>query len=248
MVAMLGVSMRLVDDQRNPFNEYETKAHSSNVASCYVSSQVGQPFSIEVDNSIDIRHVLGGEYVIFKIFVDGVHVDSQLCAGMTTEYVHGAPVSNNTQRRFVFSDLMLSTDRTVQRDWSPLERFVEVRVHRVQPHLHSPPLGTEPAFLNRVDVVHARNAFAGRHPTSRRENVPQPNERCSLTYLDSKSSPYAVLRIHYRPQELLEARGSVPRPSPYTSYKENPTPTSRNNRAPRTKQEPIVHMMGRLTL
>ncbi|TCD63607.1 hypothetical protein EIP91_005186 [Steccherinum ochraceum] len=253
MVGMAGVFMMLIDDQGMPFKEYATKKHSDGITtSCYISSRVGQSFSIEVDNAVphDLRRARDSEYVNFRIFVDGIHVDSQLCAGRTKELVQGAPTSNGVQSRFVFSDLLTSTDESMaKRDWSTWDRFglVEVLVHRVLPHFLYPPPATEPVFFNGLDTVHRENAYAGRHRTTLGEDVLQPNERCSVTYIDPKSAPYAALRVYYRPPEMLEARGIISGLSARTTYDQDSASISRDNGLP-VKQEHIVHRMSRLTL
>ncbi|TCD68332.1 hypothetical protein EIP91_010970 [Steccherinum ochraceum] len=189
--------------------EYSVERPNAETATCYVASQAGETFGIDISNQSD--------YLSFsvRIYMDGSMVVDRLYDPGDIWVVDGVSGVSNTFRSFKFADLHLTDDdRLLPSDRSKWNNLgcIELRVFRLvpgtrvpihNPVIVSPSLNTEP--------IHERSKKAGAHrvvlgdPQARQSNVTHYN----VVRLDPPERPYAKIKFVYRPHDILRAQSII---------------------------------------
>ncbi|TCD62904.1 hypothetical protein EIP91_006231 [Steccherinum ochraceum] len=227
MVHIEGAEVQMVDEEKRPFREYES-ALSGNTTTCYVVSEPGKAFSIQVSNTRN-----DGVKLDFCVVVDGSSVAGVCCRPGKTSELKGIRVSPTSLRRLCFANVALTDDDAARETSRNLEQLgsVEVRVRRYTSQVvkaatkerenQKAPVAKKyndiPQHLMQSTPIHEKSKKAGMHHISLGEELSvkakSAKQSTSKTlWIDKKDCPFAIIKFIYRSEAVLRAMDIIPSP------------------------------------
>jgi len=179
-------------------------------ATAFVCSEVGQRFSVKVENAS-----YSGD-ISCRIFIDGRKMKGTHLRPSEHRTVKGARTSALGISPFIFTNLKVKED-----DEDDIEStvnlaelgYIEVRIHRVvltdiNPVPLPPP---NPDLTTELDPVSEKAKKVGWHSVMLGEEMPaRPRiKRTRCKYVGRGDKPWLVFRFRYQPRDLLEADGII---------------------------------------
>jgi len=172
-----------------------------------IASEAGKQFKFVIkNNTADFE-------LCCKLYIDGECVKhSQVRAGRGREVI-GLRTSPSTVRPFKFQDVELVDPDVESAPMVPEMGTIELRTYRSRT-IGYDPRSRKKGYPQRLHLgsVSELSKKAGWHRVGTADEIPTPECRVySVSYLDPPGVQYATFKIFYRPRELLEAQGIIPR-------------------------------------
>ncbi|KAI0077352.1 hypothetical protein K474DRAFT_1095085 [Panus rudis PR-1116 ss-1] len=187
-----------------PLTEYPTPSSIPRVHSCYIQSEAGKRFKVDVSNHAQQCDVEA------RIFIDGRLLARTVVKSSEHNWADGAQVSTNIVRPFIFSDVEVTDDEArASPDQQNLDLgTIEVHIFRVIVQQEQQWEGQ--MVYEEIGPIHERCKKIGIHQVSLGEAEQAPSvHHATVQMIDSISSPFQTFVFYYRPRERLQAEGIV---------------------------------------
>ncbi|KAA1470294.1 hypothetical protein DENSPDRAFT_682278 [Dentipellis sp. KUC8613] len=222
------------------------------LAQCHIASEAGKLFKIVIEN-LDRQQIVTPKVV--KIILDGYEARCSLLDGKRTVFVMDKIIVSPTKSRlFQFASVETHDSEEGLVDTANIEKLgtIEVILCRAFRDQSKPEMIATGGPIPTTASVPERAKKAGWHRVAFGTEAPiEPVKYVTTHWIDSLSSPFAVFRFHYQPQELLQARGIIPRvpvPAPVQLAKVPPTaPRALSNIVGQKRPAPMEGLEGRDT-
>ncbi|KAH9927291.1 uncharacterized protein B0H18DRAFT_292915 [Fomitopsis serialis] len=192
----------LTDGDEDGVPEYSVDEQDERLISCYIASEAGKSFSVDVYNG------LSDEIVSADCYMDGENGDRLLVDPGSWSEIKGVTVARGMQRSYIFANVQVTDDENVVHDIQDLGS-IKICIYRVvrrgvaqEPSAYGWDGANEP--------IHELSKKAGLHRISLADVVPDDSTFSTCDYIDEKQNPYATFRFMYRPLEILKAQGIIP--------------------------------------
>ncbi|KAK7689379.1 hypothetical protein QCA50_007171 [Cerrena zonata] len=223
------IAQLLVDEQ--PLEEHAVQMDDGTTRSCFVASEEGKAFSIEIGN------LSAYEHVVFEMLVDGTQIDSFLLENGDWKVRSSVKISSQTCKPLVFSKIVTSDDDDALDSPTELGSLgtIEFRVWWVQKMMKRDPTDDwekklpDTPISERAKVSTSHRISLG-PPTAKQKGIRQ-----IVRQMEPDKGPVARLIFRYRPKNVLQAEGI------FNITRENPVqePTSpRNLKRPAPAEKP----------
>jgi len=184
---------------------HTVKQEGTSVLTAFIASEAGKQFKVVMKNNaadFDITSML---------YIDGEYVQHLVVPAGRNHEVIGLRASASTIRPFKFQDVKLVDPDVEDAPMVPEMGTIELQMFRCRTiGYHSRQKDFPQALhLGRVSELSKK---AGWHRVGTADEIPIPESQfCSVSYIDPPGVRYATFKIFYRPRELLEAQGIIPR-------------------------------------
>lgn len=198
------------DDEEIPL--FKVEQISSRMVTAYLPSEAGRAFEVRLDNLLDT-----GEDLVYETHIDGRKMENFTAGPNETSYMEGVYIRSGVYKPFVFSDLRVTEDDDEghSADLSKLG-LIEVFVWRAHVTIVGPSLNADihiHSIQAEVEPVSEKAKKIGWHSVKLGNEVQVDSELddTEAVYIDVIKSPFAVFAFRYRPRELLEDQGIIPK-------------------------------------
>ncbi|CAL1710822.1 unnamed protein product [Somion occarium] len=199
------IARLLLDDQ--PTDEYEVKMENGTDISCFIASEEGKVFSIEIAN--ESAH----ELVAFEMFVDGTKIDAFVLETGSWKVRDKVKTSPNIWRALRFSKLTTTEVEPVQpSSASDVTSVGTIKFHvwRIARMKEMGQTSSWERSLPNTPIPETKKSAVS-HRISLGPPTPKPRGvRMLVRRLDPERGPVARIVFRYRPKDLLQAQGIVP--------------------------------------
>ncbi|KAH9833785.1 uncharacterized protein C8Q71DRAFT_874465 [Rhodofomes roseus] len=204
-----------VADSSEHLAQYGIDEQDGRTIGCYIASEAGKTFVINVYNGLQ------GKTVIADCYMDGDYANGKFAEPGDWSELRGVYISVSEsvamERVFTFADIQVTDDENAENDAQDLG-FVEVRVYRIVMGECWAPDASAETWVGSDKPVNELSKKAGLHRIVLADAAPvATRDYHDYTFMDGEKDPYVTFRFMYRPREILKAQGIIPlSPSPET--------------------------------
>ncbi|KAH9833786.1 uncharacterized protein C8Q71DRAFT_860058 [Rhodofomes roseus] len=206
-------------DSHGQLAEFAHDAQDERTISCYIVSEAGKTFAINIHNGLE------GKTVIADCYMDGEYAEVDYAKPGDWSELRGVYISVSEsvamERVFTFANIQVTDDESAQHDVQDLGS-VEVRVYRIVMGECWAPDASAETWVGSDKPVNELSKKAGLHRIALADAAPvEVMDHIDYTPIDGVDDPYVTFRFMYRPRDILKAQGIIPlSPSPETNNTE----------------------------